>query len=98
MNNIKAGSNTMSLAALVFGILSVLGSLVVVPTPLFAGLAITFSWLSRGDRKMSNQALAGNILAVVAILISLFVLGLLLVVCFLAGRQGTYYVHRFWQW
>ena len=98
MNTVKAGSNSMSLASLVFGILAVLGSIVIIPTPFLAGLAITFSWLSRGDRKMSNQALAGNILAVAAILISLFVLGLLLVVCFLANRQGTYYVHRFWQW
>ncbi len=98
MKTVKAGSNSMSLASLVFGILAVLGSCVVIPTPFFAGLAITFSWLSRGDRRMNNQALAGNILAIVAIIISLFVLSLIVVACFLANRQGVYYMHRFWQW
>lgn len=95
MNNIKADSNTMSLAALVFGILSVLGSLVVVPTPLFAGLAITFSWLSRGDKRMSNQALAGNILAVIAICISLIVAAVLLLALAITGRQNFHFFQSF---
>lgn len=98
MNTVKAGSNSMSLASLVFGILAVLGSCVIFPTPFLAGLAITFSWLSRGDRRMSNQALAGSILAAVAILISLFVLVLIIAVCLLANKEGVYYLHRYWQW
>ncbi len=95
MNTIKADSNTMSLAALVFGILSLLGSLVIVPTPLFAGLAITFSWLSRGDRRMSNQALAGNILAVFAIGISLIVLTIIVFALAMTGRQGFHFFAQF---
>lgn len=74
MNNTKAESNSMSLASLVFGILAVLGSFAVVPTPLFAGLSITFACLSRGDKHMSNQAVAGNILAVISIIVSIMVL------------------------
>lgn len=64
----------MSLASLVFGILAVLSSFIVVFTPLFAGLAITFAWLSRGDKRMSNQAAAGNVLAVISIAVSIAVI------------------------
>lgn len=81
MNNTKAESNSMSLASLVFGILAVLSSFIVVLTPLFAGLAITFAWLSRGDKHMSNQAIAGNILAVISIVVSFAVLMSIIVIC-----------------
>lgn len=74
MNETKAASNNMSLAALIFGILAVLGSFTVVLTPVFAGLAITFSWLSRGDKRMCTQAVVGNVLGVIAIVISIIVL------------------------
>ena len=95
MNTIKAGSNSMSLAALVFGILAVLASIVVIPTPLLAGLSITFSWLSRGNKRMSNQALAGNILAVIAIIISLIVAAVVLIALALAGRESYHFMYRF---
>ncbi len=95
MNTIKAGSNGMSLAALVFGIMAVLGSIVVIPTPLLAGLSITFSWLSRGDKRMNNQALAGNILSVIAIVISLIVAAVILLALALAGRESYHYFYRF---
>lgn len=95
MNTIKASSNSMSLAALVLGILAVLASILVIPTPLFAGLSITFSWLSRGDKRMSNQALAGNILAVIAIVISLIVATVVLIALALAGRQSYHFMYRF---
>ena len=86
MNNIKASSNGLSLASLVFGILAVIGSFVIVPTPLFAGLAITFSWLSRGDRRMSNQALAGNILALIAIAVSIIIFVVIIAAAAWAGH------------
>ena len=96
MDNIKAGSNGMSLAALVFGILAVLGSFVIAPTPLLSGLAITFSWLSRGDKKMCNQAVAASILAVIAIIISLVVMSVILFVAASAGRRGVSFFYRTW--
>ena len=87
MNNIKASSNGLSLASLVFGILAVIGSFVIIPTPLFAGLAITFSWLSRGDRRMSNQALAGNILALIAIAVSIIIFVVIIAAAAWAGQR-----------
>ncbi len=77
----------MSLASLVFGILAVIGSFVVVPTPLLAGLAITFAWLSRGDRRMGNQAIAGNILALIAIAISIIILTVIIAAAAWAGQR-----------
>ena len=91
MNDIKAKPNGLSLAALIFGILAVLGSFTVVGTPFLSGLAIMFSWLSRGDRKMCGQALAGNILGAAAIFISLIVavvLAVMLANSFFGGMYG----------
>ena len=79
-DNVYAKTNGLSLAALIFGILAFLGSFAVVPTPFCASLAVMFSWLSRGDKKMNGQAVAGNVLAVAAVVISLVVLGLVLTV------------------
>ena len=89
MDDIIARANALSLASLVFGILAVLGSFVIVPTPMLSGLAITFSWLSRGDKRMNSQALAGSILAAIAIVISLIVFGVIMAACVAAGRQGV---------
>lgn len=80
MEEIKSKANSMSLAALIFGIIAVLGSFTVVLTPLFAGLAVTFALLSRGDKKMCGQAIAGNVLAVFAVAVSIIVLIALVVV------------------
>ena len=88
MNNIKASSNGLSLASLIFGILAVLGSFMMITTPIFSGLAITFAWLSRGDKKMSNQAIAGNILAFIAIAISLILLTILLFYMIVWAAEG----------
>ena len=76
--SMKAEKNGLSLASFVFGILAVLGSFVVVPTPFFASMAICFAWLSRGKKKMNWQAAAGNVLAVVSILISIAIVLLLI--------------------
>ncbi len=89
MDNVKAKSNSLSLASLIFGILALMGSVLIIPTPFTAGLAITFSWLSRGDKKLSNQAIAGNILAVIAIAVSLIVLIMLFSVIVLAAMHGA---------
>ena len=42
----RAEYNGLSIAALVFGILAVLGSFTILATPLLASLAISFAWLS----------------------------------------------------
>lgn len=88
MNNIKASSNGLSLASLIFGILAVLGSFMMFTTPIFSGLAITFAWLSRGDKKLSNQAIAGNILAIIAIVISLIIFIILLFYMIVWAAEG----------
>ena len=72
-NNISAERNGLSTASLVFGILALIFSVFIVFTPFNAALAITFSWLSRGDKKMNGQAIAGNILGLISIVISIAV-------------------------
>lgn len=79
-NNVYSKANGLSAAALIFGILALLGSFLVIPTPFNASMAIMFSWLSRGDKKMNRQALAGNILALASIVISLTVCVILMTV------------------
>lgn len=79
-NQTYAKPNGLSLAALIFGILAFLGSFCVLTTPFLASMAVMFSWLSRGDRKMNGQAIAGNILALAAAVISLVILVLALTV------------------
>ena len=44
---------------------------------------------------MSNQALAGNILAVIAIIISLIVAAVVLIALALAGRESYHFMYRF---
>ena len=66
--------NGLAAASLVFGILAILGSVLVLPTAFNAGLAITFAWLSRGDGRMCGRAVAGNILGVVSIILSIIAL------------------------
>lgn len=78
-NNIRAEANGLSIAGLVFGILAVLSSFTVVFIPFFASMAITFSLLSRGNKKMNVQAIAGNILAIVSIIIGLLICSIILV-------------------
>ena len=78
-NNISAERNGLSTASLVFGILALIFSWSVVLTPFNSALAITFSWLSRGDKKMNGQAIAGNILGLISIIISIAVVVALLV-------------------
>ena len=83
----RAEYNGLSIAALVFGILAVLGSFTILATPLLASLAISFAWLSRGERKMHWQAITGNVLAVLSIVISLTLI-LLLLTAALSGFGG----------
>ncbi len=93
--NLKAEYNGLSVASFVFGILAVLSSFVLVLTPFFAPLAITFAWLSRGNKKMNWQAVAGNTLAILSILISFVVCGVLIffmfdqIVKFLQGNSQS---------
>ena len=74
----KAAPNALSTASLVFGILALLTSITVVAVPFNASLAIMFSWLSRGDKKMNGRAVAGNVMALVSIVLGLAVLVALL--------------------
>ncbi len=78
--NLKAESNGLSVASFIFGILALLSSFVMVLTPFFAPMAIAFAWLSRGKGKMHWQAVAGNLLALLSIVISIAVLMVLCVV------------------
>ena len=70
---LKAESNGMSLAALIFGILSLLFSAAVLPTFLFGPMALTLGLLSRGEKKLGSQASIAVILAVISAVISLVV-------------------------
>ena len=72
-DTLKAESNGMSLAALVFGILSLLFSAAVLPTFLFGPMALTLGLLSRGDKKLGSQASVAVILAVISAVISIVV-------------------------
>ena len=70
-DQLKAETNGLSIASLVFGIFALLTSITVVPVIFMSSMAIMFSWLSRGNRRMNGQALAGNILAIISIIISI---------------------------
>ena len=82
-DQLKAETNGLSIASLVFGIFALLTSSTVVPVIFMSSMAIMFSWLSRGNRRMNGQALAGNILAIISIIISIGV-----VIAILSGILG----------
>ena len=74
----KAAPNALSTASLVFGILALLSSITVVAVPFMASMAIMFAWLSRGNKRMNGRAVAGNVMAIVSIVLGLVVLAAIL--------------------
>ncbi|MBQ1424320.1 MAG: hypothetical protein IIY96_07765 [Lachnospiraceae bacterium] len=70
----KAAPNALSTASLVFGILALLTSITVVAVPFMASMAIMFAWLSRGNKRMNGRAVAGNVMAIVSIVLGIVVL------------------------
>ena len=73
----KAAPNALSNASLFFGILALLSCITVIAVPPLACLAITFSWLSRGNKRMNGRAVAGNVMAIVSIVLGIAVLAAL---------------------
>lgn len=62
--------NAMSVAGLVFGLLCMILCLSILPVPLFGGLALCFSILSRGDGHMNLLARLGIIFALIGIVVA----------------------------
>ncbi len=73
-NNNRAAVNGLSIAGLVFGIFSIIFSVLIIPVPFFFGLSVTFSLLSRGAQKMNGLAKAGLVLSAVSVIVALGVL------------------------
>ena len=100
MINAKEKSSTgMAVGSLIMGLLSLLTSFIMIFTPLFSGLAIAFSWLSRGNSKMKGAAIIGNILAVIAMIVSISVFCMLIawIVGHLAGA-GISGLNQMFDW
>ncbi len=84
----KAAPNALSTASLLFGILALLTSITVVAVPFTASLAITFAWLSRGNKRMNGRAVAGNVMAIVSIVLGITVL-IALVLALISWLHGA---------
>ena len=76
----KAAPNGMSLAAFIFGILTLLGSCTIALPVFTAPLTVTFALLSRGNKRMNTQAFTGLLLAVFGLAIGLIVFVLVLLI------------------
>lgn len=73
----NAPINGMSVAALVFGILAIPLNFLFLGF-LFAGLSMTFAFLSRGAQRMNGLSMAGFICSLVSFLPALLMAGILL--------------------
>lgn len=71
--NVKAETNGLAVASMVFGIISILISWTMVLNLPCACLAFCFSLLSRGNKKKSGPAVAGTVMGIVSIIIGLVV-------------------------
>jgi len=71
-NKAKAEINGFAVAALVFGILSLLTGISMFLPVINCTLAVVFSLLSRGNRKMCGMAVTGMALGIAGLLIGLF--------------------------
>lgn len=67
----KQEVNGLGIAGLLFGVFSLLFSALVFPVPLFGGLSVTFSLLSRGGKKMNTIATVGIVLTIVSVAVAL---------------------------
>lgn len=68
----------MSVAGFVFGLLCFIFSFTVITAPMFGGLSICFSILSRGDKHMDWLAKIGLIFSIVGIVLAYF-LGIMVI-------------------
>lgn len=67
----KQEVNGLGIAGLLFGVFSLLFSALVFPVPLFGGLSVTFSLLSRGGKRMNTIAMVGIALTIVSVAVAL---------------------------
>lgn len=67
----KQEVNGLGVAGLLFGVFSLLFSALVFTVPLFGGLSITFSLLSRGGKRMNTIAMVGIVLTIVSAVVAL---------------------------
>lgn len=68
---VKAETNGLAIAALVFGVLSVLTCwTVILPIPQ-ATLAIAFALLSRGNKKECTMAVVGTVLGIIGVVLGI---------------------------
>lgn len=70
---VKAETNGLAIASLVFGIIGILISWTVVLNLPFACMTFAFSLLSRGNKRKCGVAAAGTILGIVSIVIGIVV-------------------------
>ncbi|MDO4266007.1 MAG: hypothetical protein Q4C63_06020 [Eubacteriales bacterium] len=70
-------ANGMAIASLIMGIIAIPASFLLLGG-MFAGLGITFSLLSRGERKLSGVAVAGLVCSLFALVPSFVISALLL--------------------
>lgn len=89
----RAETNGMSIAGLVFGILSLLVCWTVVLAPFMAGLAMTFACLSRGDKKMCGLSIATVVMAIISILVAAAILIFAAGAAFSAIESAIYSYH-----
>lgn len=85
----KAENGALSVAALVFAILSLLSVFFFVSSVPAAFLGILFACLSRGGKKMSGMAVAAVIISAAAIFIALVIVGAMLYT--LLGQMTAFY-------
>lgn len=65
----RAETNALSIASLVFGIISLLISWTVIFNIPCAFLTFMFSLLSRGNRKLSGLAAAGTVMGIISLIV-----------------------------
>lgn len=82
---IRSEANSLSIASLVLGIISLLSAATMLSVPFFGGLSITIGLLSRGRYKMHSTAIVGIVLSVISFVVSIGTLAL--VINFLMGAD-----------
>ncbi len=81
----------MATASLVMGILGLVTACCCYGGFIFGGLGILFALLSRPDGKLHGRAMAGMILSIVAIVLSLVLCGLLFMLVASEGMEGLFW-------